>query len=353
MIGRVGRNDPCPCGSGKKFKHCCMKKGRAATARRLTIRQEETDLMNQLYRFSQSPTFHADLQAAFILFWNDSQAPDAIPGLDPLDMGRFFDWYVTDYRTSKDRQRVIDLFYSQEGPQLRPLQLGLLRARQSAPLSLYRLLKAHQGDLVMTDMLRSGQHSIQDELWGRTAAPGDLFLTRVIEQNDETRIDRVVTLLPPQAQEGLERYAQTHFERYREEHYGSEWDDFLKESSYLFNHYLLSEEAESWHPAIESGSPYYSGMSVRERMSRALEERARTEAEEPATEQASADAAESAPERAHSPIMLPADLIDERRKEGTPKEDFSTSQGGILLPGRPEHDEHEKPPSILVPGRHS
>ena len=21
--GRVGRNDPCPCGSGKKFKKCC------------------------------------------------------------------------------------------------------------------------------------------------------------------------------------------------------------------------------------------------------------------------------------------------------------------------------------------
>ena len=24
---RVGRNDPCPCGSGKKFKNCYMKKG--------------------------------------------------------------------------------------------------------------------------------------------------------------------------------------------------------------------------------------------------------------------------------------------------------------------------------------
>ncbi len=23
---KVGRNDPCPCGSGKKFKNCCMKK---------------------------------------------------------------------------------------------------------------------------------------------------------------------------------------------------------------------------------------------------------------------------------------------------------------------------------------
>ena len=25
---QVGRNDPCPCGSGKKFKKCCMARGR-------------------------------------------------------------------------------------------------------------------------------------------------------------------------------------------------------------------------------------------------------------------------------------------------------------------------------------
>ncbi len=24
--GRVGRNDPCPCGSGRKFKKCCLGK---------------------------------------------------------------------------------------------------------------------------------------------------------------------------------------------------------------------------------------------------------------------------------------------------------------------------------------
>jgi hypothetical protein len=27
MGARVGRNDPCTCGSGKKFKHCCALKG--------------------------------------------------------------------------------------------------------------------------------------------------------------------------------------------------------------------------------------------------------------------------------------------------------------------------------------
>ena len=27
MSQRTGRNDPCTCGSGKKFKHCCARKG--------------------------------------------------------------------------------------------------------------------------------------------------------------------------------------------------------------------------------------------------------------------------------------------------------------------------------------
>ncbi|NSW90951.1 MAG: DUF1841 family protein [Firmicutes bacterium] len=29
-VEKVGRNDPCPCGSGKKFKHCCINKFRYA-----------------------------------------------------------------------------------------------------------------------------------------------------------------------------------------------------------------------------------------------------------------------------------------------------------------------------------
>jgi len=27
---KTGRNDPCPCASGKKYKHCCLEKDRAA-----------------------------------------------------------------------------------------------------------------------------------------------------------------------------------------------------------------------------------------------------------------------------------------------------------------------------------
>jgi hypothetical protein len=32
MSSIIGRNDPCVCGSGKKYKRCCQKDGRSATA---------------------------------------------------------------------------------------------------------------------------------------------------------------------------------------------------------------------------------------------------------------------------------------------------------------------------------
>ncbi|MFQ6092158.1 MAG: SEC-C metal-binding domain-containing protein [bacterium] len=39
----MARNDPCPCGSGKKYKKCCMsrdKGGRAATPVRQSMAEE-------------------------------------------------------------------------------------------------------------------------------------------------------------------------------------------------------------------------------------------------------------------------------------------------------------------------
>lgn len=33
----VGRNDPCPCGSGEKYKRCCLSKGGARKSRRLMV----------------------------------------------------------------------------------------------------------------------------------------------------------------------------------------------------------------------------------------------------------------------------------------------------------------------------
>jgi hypothetical protein len=37
-MSAIGRNEPCPCGSGLKYKRCCaLKKGKASVASRVTI----------------------------------------------------------------------------------------------------------------------------------------------------------------------------------------------------------------------------------------------------------------------------------------------------------------------------
>jgi hypothetical protein len=39
-MNKVGRNDPCPCGSGKKYKQCCLKAEQAKAAQAANDRSE-------------------------------------------------------------------------------------------------------------------------------------------------------------------------------------------------------------------------------------------------------------------------------------------------------------------------
>ena len=83
----VGRNDPCPCGSGKKFKKCCLGKnesvafgrGAAAALRRAMEGQE----FNSLEEAQAFVTHHTQQQ---------NQSPvDEFHGLSPEQMHHILD----------------------------------------------------------------------------------------------------------------------------------------------------------------------------------------------------------------------------------------------------------------------
>ncbi|MGA7454642.1 MAG: SEC-C metal-binding domain-containing protein [Rhodoplanes sp.] len=40
-MAKPGRNDPCPCGSGKKYKKCCLTNDEAAENERLVAERAE------------------------------------------------------------------------------------------------------------------------------------------------------------------------------------------------------------------------------------------------------------------------------------------------------------------------
>lgn len=57
MNEKVGRNDPCPCGSGKKYKSCCMNKPKPPPFKaKLLSQPKQIDLMSR--------TFGSHIQAA-------------------------------------------------------------------------------------------------------------------------------------------------------------------------------------------------------------------------------------------------------------------------------------------------
>ena len=51
-MGSARRNDPCPCGSGRKFKHCCLRALDAEDAARTRLRVAEGILVPALFAYA-------------------------------------------------------------------------------------------------------------------------------------------------------------------------------------------------------------------------------------------------------------------------------------------------------------
>src|SRR5580704_16599769 len=89
---KPGRNDPCPCASGKRFKHCC---GRAPGAAPLTVPPDPREIAallgmvneGQLREAEQRTSALLDRQPASGILWKIlivavlRQGRDALPAL--------------------------------------------------------------------------------------------------------------------------------------------------------------------------------------------------------------------------------------------------------------------------------
>ena len=47
-MAKIGRNDPCPCGSGRKFKRCCLGKQQEASTNLTEVQQAQISLQNAI-----------------------------------------------------------------------------------------------------------------------------------------------------------------------------------------------------------------------------------------------------------------------------------------------------------------
>jgi len=74
-VPKAGRNDPCPCGSGKKYKHCCLERDRAAELAP-AIAQRVALQAHKATQAAQQQDFQAELLQSQAT-WQEAQALDA------------------------------------------------------------------------------------------------------------------------------------------------------------------------------------------------------------------------------------------------------------------------------------
>src|SRR5215207_7751313 len=77
---KIGRNDPCPCGSGKKYKQCHLPIEEAAAAEQLRLRRSVDTLMPKIITAAQSQA--AAIPAAFQRFWDGKYTAEQLEELD-------------------------------------------------------------------------------------------------------------------------------------------------------------------------------------------------------------------------------------------------------------------------------
>ena len=243
---KLGRNDPCRCGSGKKYKHCHWEADQAEVASRLNTRRARQSLFGRLVEFANRPRFAPDFASAFDLYWDGRRKRTERNSLDQHETIRFYEWYLIDYRTSHDRQRLIDMFRAQGAGYITPEERGYLGPWQSAQFGVFEvreLLSA--GGVHLYDILREEGLDVRDESYTSHMKLGELYMARTARHDDAIDFVFSVSLLPGEEKEKLVAFAKQKFAAYSDAHFGARMGDFLRDTNYLFNHYLLNVRGET------------------------------------------------------------------------------------------------------------
>jgi hypothetical protein len=306
-----GRNDPCPCGSGKKYKNCCLNRDRTRHIRESAWRSDEQATLDKLLAFAQRPDLQPQYTVAFNLFWNGAYGMVGLNALDREEVGRFLDWYLYDYRLEGSSKRLIDLFVEEAESRLPAAERERVRAWQSSYLSLYRITgPAEEGSLPLVDVLQGDRATVWHGGLARLSLPGDLILGRILRSSVPHHFSWAAILLPAEMERDLVSFVTYGYKQYQETHSAASWPDFLSNSGYLFNHSLLKSAAEAGRSsARHTNKAYYDAFRTVEKL-REAEKQLREQAAKKAEQLRKAE--QPAPEEKPNPLRQ--------------------TKGGILLP---------------------
>ncbi len=232
-MSKPGRNDPCPCGSGKKYKRCCLAETFVADGREETARKRLVQNLLAFYNKQHRDT----VEEAKEIFWNDFIPQDYLDG-HALEIAyqNFFEWITFDFIIDPVANKTLIDLYMEQSKNLTQDEHVVLTKMKNSCISLYEVQEVFpEKGLLLKDLLMGGEFDVKEKAATRGLNRWDIFAARLLlidgqyimsgsaypyHLNFKNRI--------------LEDIMQT-YKEYREEFPDGTMDMFLKESGDMFN----------------------------------------------------------------------------------------------------------------------
>jgi hypothetical protein len=199
---KTGRNDPCPCGSGKKYKHCCLNAGSgpAIAPADLTWRRLRALLDGfaaEMLRF----TVEAYGPLAVHEAWNEFMCDEDLE-FDPDTplMQLFMPWFfhcwspdpIATMVGNKSLHNVIPtaVYLSSKGRRLDPLLRRYLESLLTAPFTFFEVMACDPGTgMTLRNVMTQEEHAVTERGLSQGVQRGDLLFGQLASVDRLTMVE--------------------------------------------------------------------------------------------------------------------------------------------------------------------
>ncbi len=211
---KIGRNDPCPCGSGKKYKHCCGK-----------IEQPPVDLFwkrvgeslqktsDQLFKFALKRGGNVAYSLAVDEFFLWPEDVDILEELIEEHNPIFVPWFMNNWYFDPDDLEgdeedtainlppfltFAEIFLKEKKKRLDSLQQRILKAEIKRPYSFHEVLECTPGEgFMLRDLFLEETRFVSEKMGSEHIKPGNILFARTLEIDELTILDGCGTVVIP------------------------------------------------------------------------------------------------------------------------------------------------------------
>jgi hypothetical protein len=244
-MDRVGRNDPCPCGSGKKYKKCCLADTFVQIGKEESIRKRLVDALLEFYRKQHTNT----IEEAKELFWGEFVPQKYLEG-HAVDIAyqNFFEWITFDFIIDPDANKTLIDLYIEHNRKLIQDEHAVLTKMKNSCISLYEVQEVFpEKGLLLKDLLMGGEYDVKEKAATRGLRRWDIFATRLLLIDGQHIMSGAVYPYHLKMKQWILEDIAGEYEDYKQEFPDATMDQFLKENSDIFNFY--------WYDLIQNPPP--------------------------------------------------------------------------------------------------